>query len=317
MKIAWIFPGQGSQEVGMGADLAERFPAARAVFERADAALGESLSTLAWKGPLEDLTLTKNTQPALLTTSSAILAAMREAWPELPLPVVALGHSLGEYSALVASGALSLEDGVKICRARGLAMQAAVPEGEGSMAAVLGVDVAALEETCREASDAAIGARGAVSPANFNAPGQIVIAGAKAAVERASALVQQRGGKVIPLRVSAPFHCALMKPAADALARELEPISIGALAFPVVANVDAEANDDPGRVKGLLVRQVDAPVQWVRSVERAAALGVTTMLEIGPGKVLAGLVKRINKSIRVVNVSDATSVESLRKNLEA
>lgn len=314
MTIAWIFPGQGSQEVGMGAELAERFPAARAVFERADAALGDqvALSTLAWKGPLEELTLTKNTQPALLTTSSAILAAMREAWPELPVPVVALGHSLGEYGALTAAGALSLEDGVRICRARGLAMQAAVPEGEGSMAAVLGVDGPALEETCKEAS-----AVGVVSPANFNAPGQIVIAGAKAGVEKASALIQQRGGKVIPLRVSAPFHCALMKPAADVLAKELAAISIGPLAFPVIANVDAEANDEPGRVKGLLVRQVDAPVQWVRSVERAAALGVTTMLEIGPGKVLAGLVKRINKSIRVVNVSDATSVESLRKNLEA
>lgn len=296
----------------MGADLAERFPAARAVFERADAALGEPLSALAWKGPLEDLTLTKNTQPALLTTSSAILAAMKEAWPELPEPVVALGHSLGEYSALVASGALSLEDGVKICRARGLAMQAAVPEGEGSMAAVLGVDGPALEEVCAEARDA-----GVVSPANFNAPGQIVIAGAKAGVEKACALIAQRGGKVIPLRVSAPFHCALMKPAADALARELEGVAVGAMRFPVVANVDAEPNADAGRVKGLLVRQVDAPVQWVKSVERAAALGVTTMLEIGPGKVLAGLVKRINKSIRVVNVSDATSVEALRKNLEA
>ncbi|MFO0616503.1 MAG: ACP S-malonyltransferase [Polyangiaceae bacterium] len=312
MKVAWIFPGQGSQEVGMGADLAERFPAARAVFERADAALGERLSELAFRGPLEDLTLTKNTQPALLATSTALLAAAREAWPELPAPVVALGHSLGEYSALTSSGALSLEDGVRICRARGLAMQAAVPEGEGSMAAVLGVDAAALEAVCAESGDA-----GVVAPANFNAPGQIVIAGAKAAVDKASALLQQRGGKVIPLRVSAPFHCALMKPAAEALSRELEGISIGAMRFPVIANVDAEPNDDPSRVKSLLVRQVDAPVQWVKSIERAAALGVTTMLEIGPGKVLAGLVKRISKSIRVVNVSDATSVEALRKNLEA
>ncbi|NUP11992.1 MAG: ACP S-malonyltransferase [Polyangiaceae bacterium] len=305
MKIAWLFPGQGSQQVGMGRDVAERYASARAVFEEADRALEKPLSKLCFEGPEDELTLTVNTQPALVTTGSALVAALREAHPSLPAPSLALGHSLGEYSALVAAGGLSLGDAVRICRARGAAMQEAVPAGEGAMAAILNVDERALRSICDEASS-----EGVVSPANFNAPGQIVIAGAKAAVARACELVTARGGKSIPLKVSAPFHCALMKPAADKLEVALRDVSVGSLSFPVVANVDAEPNEDAGRVKGLLVKQVDAPVQWARSIERAAALGVTHAFEIGPGKVLAGLVKRIDKRIRVVNISDAASVAS-------
>ena len=318
MKIAWLFPGQGSQQVGMGRELAERSPAARAVFDAADRALaaagaGEpSLSRLCFEGPEDQLTLTINTQPALVTTSAALVAALRECHPALPEPAIALGHSLGEYSALVASGALSLADAVTTCRARGAAMQEAVPPGEGAMAAVLNVEDSALRAICEEAS-----AAGVVSPANFNAPGQIVIAGQREAVARASELVAAKGGKAIPLKVSAPFHCSLMRPAAERLAVALERVSIGPMAFPVIANVDAEPNDQPARVKELLVRQVDAPVLWARSIVRAAEMGVTVALEIGPGKVLAGLVKRIDKRIRVVNVSDAAGVAAAMEAISA
>lgn len=299
----------------MGRDVAERYASARAVFDEADRALagvpskdGEvsELSRLCFDGPQEALTLTANTQPALVATSSAIVAALREAHPSLGAPLVALGHSLGEYSALVASGALGLADAVRLCRARGTAMQDAVPPGEGAMAAVLNLDVEAVAAICEAASELGI-----VSPANFNAPGQIVIAGAKAAVGRASELVAERGGKSIPLKVSAPFHCSLMKPAAERLRGALEGVGIHPLAFPVIANVDASPNTDPSRVKDLLVRQVDAPVQWVRSVEHAASLGVEIALEIGPAKVLAGLMKRIDKRIRVINVSDAAGVAAV------
>lgn len=319
MKIAWLFPGQGSQEVGMGKSVHDGSAAARAIFERADAKLGPlagadgaavQLSKLCFEGPLEALTLTANTQPALVTTSAAIVAAIREAWPALAHPVVALGHSLGEYSALVASGALTLEDALGLVRARGQAMQDAVPAGQGGMAAVLGLDPDAIRTVCIDAASA-----GLVSPANFNAPGQIVIAGAAEAVALASKLVAQRGGKAIPLKVSAPFHCALMKPAADKLACAFETVRVHPLEFPVIANVDGESNSDPARVRELLVRQVDAPVEWVKSIERAAAMGVTHALEIGPGKVLAGLVKRIDKRIRVIGVSDPTSIASLESEL--
>jgi [acyl-carrier-protein] S-malonyltransferase len=315
MKIAWLFPGQGSQEVGMGRSVAEAYASARAVYAEADAAVGtidgRSLSSLCFEGPLEALTLTVNTQPALVATSSAIVAAIREAYPTLPAPAAALGHSLGEYSALTAAGAMALSDAVRACRARGEAMQAAVPPGQGSMAAVMGLDPAALEDVCAEASQAGE----PVSPANFNAPGQIVIAGAAPAVARALELAQSRGAKCIPLKVSAPFHCALMRPAAEALRAALEPVRIESPQFPVIANVDAEPNTEGARVAELLVRQVDAPVQWTRSVERAAAMGITLALEIGPGKVLAGLVKRIDKRIRVVSVADADGVARLAAEL--
>jgi [acyl-carrier-protein] S-malonyltransferase len=299
----------------MGRSASERFDAARDVYRRADEALASSsegaqtadrISKLCFEGPIEALTLTANTQPALVATSAALVAAIRAMYPQLPPPVVALGHSLGEYSALVAAGALALEDAVRLCRARGEAMQAAVPAGEGRMAAIIGLDPDAIAKLCEDASSA-----GLVAPANFNAPGQIVIAGTRAGVERACELCSSRGAKAIPLNVSAPFHCALMKPAALALEAALRPIEARPLAFPVIANVDAEANTDHERVKDLLVRQVDAPVQWVRSMERASEMGITAALEIGPGKVLAGLAKRIDKRIRVINVGDADAIERL------
>lgn len=289
---------------------------ARAVFERADRALTRedgsgAISPLCFEGPREALTQTANTQPAIVTTSIAVLEALREAMPDLPAPSFAAGHSLGEYSALVAAGALGLEDAVRLCRLRGEAMQAAVPEGEGAMAAIMGLDPEATAAVCVEAS-AASGE--VLSPANFNAPGQIVIAGHAGAVRRAIELVGARGGKAIPLAVSAPFHCALMRPARERLALALPPnghLELGPLAFPVIANVDAEPNGDPARVPDLLVRQVDGAVQWVKTIERMASEGVTHALELGPGKVLAGLTKRISKSIKVLSVSDAAGLSAV------
>jgi [acyl-carrier-protein] S-malonyltransferase len=309
VKVAWLFPGQGSQEVGMGKALAEASPAARAVFARADAALlaaglERPISELCFDGPLEALTLTAVTQPALVTVSSAVVAALRERLPDLGAPAFAAGHSLGEYSALVASGALELEDAVRLCRLRGQAMQDAVPPGAGAMAAVMGLDAAGVLALCADAAEGEV-----LGPANFNGPGQTVIAGTAAAVERARVLAGSRGGKAVPLKVSAPFHCALMRPAALRLAPALDGVTLRAPAFPVVANVDGAPNLDPDRVRDLLVRQIDAPVQWLRSIEHIAAEGVTHALEIGPGKVLAGLVKRITKQITVLGVSDVESID--------
>jgi [acyl-carrier-protein] S-malonyltransferase len=291
----------------MGRDVAEAFPAAREVFERADQALGEKLSTLCFEGPEDALTLTRNTQPAIVTTSVAMLAALR-ARTQVPAPVSAAGHSLGEYSALVASGALSLEDAVRIVRLRGEAMQEAVPPGVGAMAAVMGLTPEKLAEICDEAQLGEV-----VSPANYNAPGQIVIAGHAAAVQRASKLVAERQGKAIPLKVSAPFHCSLMAPAARKLAARLETVSIAPLAFPVLANVDARPNQEPRRVKELLVQQVDHPVHWEATVRAMAEGGVTHIFEIGPGKVLAGLVRRIAKQIEVLPVGNAEGIEAAAK----
>lgn len=311
-NVAWLFPGQGSQVVGMGKDVAEVSEAARRVFERADAALGEPLSSLCFEGPMEDLTLTANTQPALVTVSMALVAALRERVPDLAPPRFAAGHSLGEYSALAAAGALELEDAVRVCRLRGVAMQAAVPAGEGAMAAVMALDAAVVAEICAAEAHDEI-----VSLANYNAPGQVVIAGHAAAVARVSAVVGKRQGKAILLKVSAPFHCALMRPARDRLAPDLERIEIQPLAFPVIANVDAEPNADPTRVKDLLLRQIDGAVLWTAIFERMAAEGVTHALEIGPGKVLAGLGKRIVKSIKVASVSDVAGIDAVRSFLEA
>jgi [acyl-carrier-protein] S-malonyltransferase len=314
MMLAWLFPGQGSQAVGMGRDLVESSRAAKEVFERADAALGEKLSKLILEGPEADLTLTANAQPAIVTTSIAALAAIRERHPDLGSPRFAAGHSLGEYSALVAAGALSLEDAVRIVRARGRAMQDAVPPGVGAMAAIMGLEADRLEALCKEVEsekDEAGAPYGVVSCANFNAPGQIVIAGSAAAVARVGARAAEEKGKAIPLKVSAPFHCALMKPAGAVVGAELEKVEVKPLAFPVVANVDARPNTEPSRVKELLVRQVDGAVRWEQAVRLMHLEGITHAIEIGPGKVLAGLGKRIAKEMKMTSVGDVASLDGL------
>jgi [acyl-carrier-protein] S-malonyltransferase len=307
-KFAWLFPGQGAQAVGMGKDLVEVSPAARDVFARVDSALGFSLSKLCFEGPESDLTLTENTQPAIVATSIAILAALREKVPSLPEPAFAAGHSLGEYAALVAAGAMRVEDACVVVNRRGKAMQSAVPAGQGAMSAVMAIDPSLLEEICAQAASET---GEVVSPANFNAPGQIVIAGGAKGVARANAIVAEKKGKAIPLKVSAPFHCALMRPAADVVRAALDSIAIVAPKFPVVANVDAQPRTEPAAIKDALVRQVDAPVRWQASVGAMAAAGVTHAIEIGPGKVLQGLVKRIAKDIKITGVSDAASLEAL------
>jgi [acyl-carrier-protein] S-malonyltransferase len=290
----------------MGRALSGAFPEANRVFERADQALGFSIRALCFDGPEAELTRTMHTQPAIVTTSIATLAAIRSAHPNLPAPSFAAGHSLGEYSALVASGALSLEDAVRIVHLRGRAMQEAVPEGEGGMAAVMGGDRAAVEALCSEAAEGDV-----VSPANFNAPGQIVISGHKRAVDRASALAGGKKLKAIPLKVSAPFHCALMAPAARRVDAALAQLTLGALSFPVIANVTALPNQDPDATKALLVRQIDGPVLWEQTIALMAESGITHALEIGPGKVLAGLAKRIDKRIAVLSVSDAEGIAKI------
>jgi [acyl-carrier-protein] S-malonyltransferase len=275
----------------MGKALYAASPAARAVFDAADAALGEAFCRLIFEGPAEQLTYTANAQPAILTASLAALAALREAQPSLPSPQVAAGHSLGEYSALVAAGALDFQRAVQLVRLRGEAMQRAVAPGEGAMAAVVGGDAAAVEQLCADVQSELGGAQ-VVSPANFNAPGQVVIAGHTAAVERAAALAKERKLKAIPLKVSAPFHCALMAPAAAALDRALREIEFGAFQFPVISNVEAAPNSDSSRVRELLVRQVAGAVRWQETLESMARQGVKAAWEIGPGQVLAGLAKR-------------------------
>jgi [acyl-carrier-protein] S-malonyltransferase len=306
MSTAWLFPGQGAQSVGMAKDVLAVSVAAREVFARADEALGEPLSRLILEGPEDELTLTANAQPAIVATSCALLAAIRERVPALPLPAFGAGHSLGEYSALVAAGALTLEDAVRLVRARGRAMQDAVPSGTGAMAAVMGVEPAKLLELCAAAAQGEV-----VSPANFNAPGQIVVAGHAGAVSRVSELVAAEKGKAIALKVSAPFHCALMAPAARVLAEKLGAVAVKPLLFPIVANLDAKPNREESRVKDLLVGQVDGAVRWEESVRAMAGAGVERALEIGPGKVLAGLVKRTAKEVRVLSVGDAAALDQV------
>lgn len=302
-KVAFLFPGQGSQAVGMGKALADASPQARAIFERADEALGEGLSTLCFEGPDEALRLTANTQPAILVTSVAAHAAFTHAFGAAPAFVA--GHSLGEWSALVAAGAISLEDAVRSVRLRGQFMQEAVPEGQGAMAAILGLDADAVRAACVEAAQGEV-----VSPANFNSPEQTVIAGAAAAVERASERCKALGAKrAVPLPVSAPFHCALMGPVQGRLGEVLAGIGVQAPAVPVVTNVEARPNEDPAKIRDLLVEQVVAPVRWVESVQAMAAAGVTHMVELGPGKVLSGLVRRIAKDVVVLNVEDPSSLD--------
>lgn len=304
-KHAFIFPGQGSQYAGMGKELAENFKAAREVFAEADDALGMKLSKLCFEGPEDALKLTTNTQPAILTTSIAALKVV-QAETGLAADFMA-GHSLGEYSALVAAGALTFADAVRTVRARGTFMQEAVPVGVGAMAAILGVEPSVLTEICAEAAQGEV-----VAPANFNSPGQIVIAGNSGAVNRAIEIAKGRGfRKAMLLPVSAPFHCSLMIPAGERLAKALEVITVAPLHVPVVSNVEAKPNGSKERVIELLVRQVSAPVLWDASVQEMIAQGVTLLTEIGPGKVLSGLVKRIDKSVESKNIEDLASLKAL------
>jgi [acyl-carrier-protein] S-malonyltransferase len=302
--IAFIFPGQGSQRVGMGQAFAAAEPIVRDTFAEADAALGIPLSRLCFEGPESELTLTENTQPAILTVSVAIARVLEaRGWR----PDFYAGHSLGEYSAHVAAGTFGFADAVRTVRNRGRYMQEAVPVGAGAMAAILGLDGDAVAAACAEAADGEV-----VSPANLNAPGQVVIAGNKAAVERAGAAAKARGAKrVIPLAVSAPFHCALMKPAEDRLAPELRALAVQAPRRPVVANIDAEPKGDGAAAVEALVRQVSGAVRWEAVVRRLASEGVRTYVEVGPGTVLAGLVRKIDRDARVASLEDPAGLDAL------
>lgn len=293
----------------MGKDLAEKYPAARQVFEEADAALGFGLSELCFNGPAEQLQLTEYTQPAILTVS---IAALRSAEAEgFPKPDFVAGHSLGEYSALVAAGALSLTDAVNTVRARGLYMQEAVPAGTGAMAAILGADLALVRSTCEEAAEGQV-----CSAANINSPNQVVIAGDAAAIDRAIVLLKERGAKrAMKLNVSAPFHCSLMNPARDRLAVDLERIQFEKLTTPLVTNVDAKTVNNGAEARDALVRQVSQPVRWLESVEFLISEGVQSFIEIGPGKVLSGLVRQIDRNLGCVNIEDEASLRATREAL--
>ncbi|HQU83047.1 MAG TPA: ACP S-malonyltransferase [Pyrinomonadaceae bacterium] len=307
-KLAYIFPGQGSQAVGMGKDLYDNFAVSREVFEEANDALCFSLSELCFNGTAEDLALTANTQPAILTTSIATFRAMEA--EGFPMPDFVAGHSLGEYSALVAAGGMSFADAVKTVRKRGTYMQEAVPVGVGAMAAILGLPLETVEVACEDAAEGEV-----CSPANINSPAQIVIAGSADAVDRAIEILKERGAKrAIKLNVSAPFHCDLMFPAQEKLAKDLAEIEFKYLKFPIIENVTGEANTDGERVRLALTEQVSSPVRWAQSVENLIVQEVSTFVEVGAGKVLSGLVRQINRDVRCLNVE---SSESLRNTLES
>ena len=309
MSIAYIFPGQGSQSPGMGKELADKFPVTRQIFEEADDALGFALSTMCFNGPAEELQLTENTQPAILATSVAVLRAIES--EGFPKPDFVAGHSLGEYSALVAAGSLSVTDAVKTVRGRGRYMQEAVPVGTGAMAAILGSDVETVNAACGEAAQGQV-----CSAANINSPGQIVIAGDAAAIDRAIEILKARGAKrAVKLNVSAPFHCALMQPAQDRLSADLKQSQFNDLQTPLVTNVDAKPIKTGAEARDSLVRQVSQPVRWLQSVEFLSSHGVQTFIEIGPGKVLSGLVRQINRELRCLNVEDDSSLRASREAL--
>ena len=307
-KLAFLFPGQASQYPGMGRDLAEKFPESKAVFDEADAALGFSLSQLCFEGSEEALKQTENTQPAILTVSTAAYRALEK---QGITPDFVAGHSLGEYSALVAAGALDFSTAVKLVRGRGRYMQEAVPAGEGAMAAILGLSPADVAEVCKKAAENEV-----VSPANMNSPEQTVISGSAAAVKRAVEIASQSGAKrAVILQVSAPFHCAMMLAAQERLEADLRAANFSNLKFPLITNVDAEAITTGEEARDALIRQVTNPVRWLESIRDMIDNGVTVFVEVGPGKVLTGLLRQIDRSVRVFNVEDSATLQSTLEKL--
>ena len=307
-KFAMVFPGQGSQTVGMLAELAGDYPIVQETFKQASEVLGYDLWQLVQEGPAEELNKTWQTQPALLTASVAVYRVWQQKYPELK-PEVMAGHSLGEYSALVCAGVLDFQDAVKLVELRGKLMQQAVPEGMGAMYAIIGLDNDAIINACKQAEQGEV-----VSAVNFNSPGQVVIACAKAAVERAAALCKEAGAKrALPLAVSVPSHCALMKPAADQLSVSLESITLKEAGVSVLNNVDVKNEIEADAIRNALVRQLYSPVRWTETVEKMAQNGVEVLVEVGPGKVLNGLTKRIVDSLQAVSVNDVKSLDSIEE----
>ena len=308
MTIAFVYPGQGAQTIGMGRDLADAYPAAKAVFDEVDEALGEKLSTLIWEGDTEELTLTENAQPALMATSMAAMAAMKSEGITLDRAAYVAGHSLGEYAALCAAGTFSLADTARLLRIRGRAMQSAVPVGQGAMAALLGLSFEQAETVAVQAAQGDV-----CQVANQNDPAQNVVSGSKAAVERAIDLAKAAGAKrALLLPVSAPFHCALMAPAAEEMANALAEVDMQAPTVPVVANVIAKAVSDPAEIRELLIKQVTGQVRWMSSIEWMSGQGVTEIWEIGAGKALSGMIRRIDKNLATVNIGTAADVAAMK-----
>ena len=308
MTIAFVYPGQGAQTIGMGRDLADAYPAAKAVFDEVDEALGEKLSTLIWEGDAEELTLTQNAQPALMATSMAAMAAMKSEGITLDRAAYVAGHSLGEYAALCAAGTFSLADTARLLRIRGRAMQSAVPVGQGAMAALLGLSFEQAETVAVQAAQGDV-----CQVANQNDPAQNVVSGSKAAVERAIDLAKAAGAKrALLLPVSAPFHCALMAPAAEEMANALAEVDMQAPTVPVVANVIAKAVSDPAEIRELLIKQVTGQVRWMSSIEWMSGQGVTEIWEIGAGKALSGMIRRIDKNLATVNIGTAADVAAMK-----